>query len=127
MGTSPMPKRILPGVIFFVWCFTAFPASADDPLSFLENKINDVLDHATADGNALIQKMAEQALAVIKAWKESNEALLNTAFDRLDATTKNIFDEMDKTFTRLESDETLIMRDAQQLSANWIGFVKGLP
>jgi hypothetical protein len=99
----------------------------DFVLGGVERKINDVLDHATANGNELVQKMAEQALAVIKAWKESNEALLKLAFDRLDDTTKNIFDEMDKTFIRLESDETIVMRDAQRLSANWIGFVKGLP
>ena len=71
--------------------------------------------------------MAKQALAVIKAWKESNEALLNTAFDRLDQSTQNIFNEMDRTFTRFEADETIVMHDAQRLSANWIGFVKGLP
>src|SRR6476619_2374993 len=70
---------------------------------------------------------AKQALAVIKAWKEANEALLNTAFDRLDQTAQNFFNEMDRTFTRLETDETIVMHDAQQLSANWIGFVKGLP
>src|SRR5262249_4654132 len=118
--------------IFLLCCLTASPLSADDPvtdffLGGLERKINDVLDRATANGNELIQKMAEQALAVIKAWKESNEALLKTAFDRLNDTTKKIFDEMDKTFTRLENDETIVMRDAQRLSANWIGFVKELP
>jgi hypothetical protein len=127
-----MGKRVLCRVLLFVCCLAAFPVSAQDPvtdffLGGVERKINDVLDHATADGNSLIQKMAEQALAVIKAWKESNEALLKTAFDRLDTTTQNIFNEMDKTFTRLESDETIVMRDAQRLSANWIGFVKELP
>jgi hypothetical protein len=124
--------RVLYTTTFLFCWLIVFPVRADSPitnffLGGLEQKIDGVLDHATADGNSLVQQMAERAKDVIKAWKESNEALLNVAFDRLDAATQKVFNEMDKTFTRAESDEIIVMRDAQRLSANWIGFVKDLP
>jgi hypothetical protein len=127
-----MRKRIMCGVALLICCLTASPVSAQDPItSFvlggLEQKVNDALEKAKAASDALIRLMAEQALAVIKAWKESNKELLNTAFDRLDNTSKNVFHEMDKTFTRFETDETIVMHHAVQLSANWIDFVKDLP
>ena len=125
-------RRLASGVALAACFFISSPVSADDPVTNLvlggvENKINDVLDHATADGDFLIQRLAQQALAVIKAWKESNEALINTAFDRLDNSTQQLFNDMNMTFSRLETDETIAMQDAETLSANWSGVIKDLP
>lgn len=108
------------------------PINAQDPvtgvlLGGVEGKINDVLDHATANGDFLIQRMAQQALALIKAWKESNESLLNTGFDRLDSTTQALFNDMKTTFSRLEEDKTIAVHDVERLSAIWSGTIKGLP
>ena len=71
--------------------------------------------------------MGQEALAVIKAWKESNAELLDKAFAGVDDTTKKMFEEMNRTMSRLEENKEIAVKDVERLSGVWSNVIKNLP
>jgi hypothetical protein len=99
---------------------TAVPSRADTPLDMLglEKSINDVSRRAQETGDEIAKAFANQALEIIKAWKEANKDLINTAFDRLDQQSQALFTELQNTATRLEKAEAVTFIDLQRTLAN---------
>jgi hypothetical protein len=125
-------KRFLVSAILCGLFAISAPARADDPitdfvLGGIERKANDVVDHARDAADFVARRIGEQALAVIKAWKEANSQLLDKTFSGIDEQSRAIFNQMDQTLSRLEQDKTMAIRDAQNLTAIWSGVLKNLP
>lgn len=107
--------------------FIAAPARADTPLDLLglEKSINDVARRAQETGDEIAKAFAKQALEIIKAWKEANKELINTAFDRLDRQSQALFTELQNTATRLEKAEAVTFIDLQRTLTNAAAALEG--
>lgn len=75
----------------------------DEIKSGLSDIVNDAMDRV----DYTVAKAAIEALSVIDAWEKANTNLLNTAFNRLDTSTQNMFRSADslvqKTMDRVEN------------------------
>jgi hypothetical protein len=107
--------------------FVVAPARADTPLDLLglEKSVNDVARRAQQTGDEIAKAFAKQALEIIKAWKEANKELINTAFDRLDRQSQALFTELQNTATRLEKAEAVTFIDLQRTLTNAAAALEG--
>jgi hypothetical protein len=96
-------------------------------LGELENKTNNVIDHARDAGDALIWNAGKQALAVIEAWKKSNSELLDKTFADLDKASRDLFQNIDDTMNRISTERELAVQDAQRLTVEWAQLLKSVP
>jgi len=60
-------------------------------LDEIKSGLSDIVDDAMNRVDYTVAKAAIEALSVIDAWEKANTNLLNTAFNRLDASTQNMF------------------------------------
>jgi hypothetical protein len=93
----------------------------------LEGQANSVIDNARNSGDFLIWRMAEQAKAVLEAWKKANTDILNTAFEGLSEANREMFDGIDATLTRASKERELAVGDAQKITLEWAQIIKSLP
>jgi hypothetical protein len=96
-------------------------------LKDLHNKADHVIQSAQNAGDFLIWRAAQQALAVIEAWKKANSSLIDQAFDRLDDTTRQIFLDIDRSLDKMDKERELAVADAQRLTLQWAQIVKSFP
>jgi hypothetical protein len=96
-------------------------------LDGVEDKAENVMAKARAEGNALAWGVADAAKSVIDAWKDANKELLDDAFDGLEEQQRRLFNNMNETLTRLEDDQTILVRNAERLTAEWSGVIKDIP
>lgn len=114
-------RRVLNLVIFgTVVIFTSTQAYADTPLDILgvEKNINDMAQRAQQTGDVIARAFAEQALRIIAEWKKANADLLNTAFEKLDKQTRELFTNINNVATRLERGEAVAFIDIQRTMAS---------
>lgn len=104
-------------------------AFADTPLDILgvEKSVNDAARRARETGDAVAAAFAEQALKIIAEWKKANTSLINTAFDRLDQTTRDTFTNINNIAVRLEKSEAVAYVDIQRTMAAAGGVIDRLP
>lgn len=125
-------KRPFIALAFLTVLLLPVSTKADDPLTDfvlggITRKAEGVIDHARDAADFLAQRIGEEALAVIKSWKEANSQLLDKAFSGIDEEQRTLFNQMDKTLSRLEQDKTMAIRDAQNITAIWSGVLKNIP
>lgn len=76
-------------------------------LDEIKSGLSDIVDDAMNRVDYTVAKAAIEALSIIDAWEKANTNLLNTAFNRLDASTQNMFRSADalvqKTMDRVDN------------------------
>jgi len=110
----------------------ASPGYSDDPITSailnpIQNKADEIIDRATQSGDALAKTLGEEIRNSIQVWKKANSALLNQAFSSLDEQEKKTFNHMKLVLATLDSDERVLMGDAQRLSSEIAVMEKNLP
>lgn len=108
---------------------TSAQAYAETPLDILgvEKNINDLAQRAQQTGDAIARAFAEQALRIIAEWKKANADLINTAFDKLDKQTREVFTNINNVATRLEKGEAVAFIDLQRTMATMATVASQLP
>ena len=84
----------------------------------IKKGLNEVVDESLDRADYSVAQAAIQALGVIDAWKDANKELLNTAFDRLDATTKNMFSETASLVNQVDKKVKDNLEIARQITEN---------
>jgi hypothetical protein len=115
LGSPPANAQIAAGVVTGVL------------LGDLQDKADHVINSAQNAGDFLIWRAAQQALAVIEAWKAANSSLITQAFDRLDAASKQLFVGIDRSLDKMDQERELAVADAQKLTLEWAQNIKSFP
>lgn len=91
------------------------------------DKAKDVIARAEAAGDAIAKSLGEQALRAIEALRVALAGSIGQTDDAVKARQTQLFNDVNTTLERLESDEKLVARDAAALTASWASTVKSLP
>ena len=108
------------------------PAMAQSPsaravFGEMRENLQAVVRSAEEAENRLIQKLAETALDTIVALEASAGELIDQSFNRLDATTRETFNEIASFADRVEEGQEILVADADRLSAQWMRGLRDIP
>jgi hypothetical protein len=122
-------KVLIITVLSAVLAITSVVAFADTPLDVLgvEKSVNNAAKRAQETGDTVALAFAEQALRVITEWKKANESLIQTALEKLDSQTRQLFTDINNVSTRIENDEAVAFVDFQRTLAAAGGVLEKLP
>lgn len=93
----------------------------------LSASLRSALEQAKAVGNLFMAKMLQNGLDLLDAWKKTNTDLINTAFDRLDASMQDGFRKIDALAAEAAQLRTETVQDVERLSGEWAQIVSTLP
>ena len=87
-------------------------------LDQIKEGLNDAVSSSLDRADYSLAKAAIEALGIIDAWEEANENLLNTAFDRLDQTSIDLFSNMSSLIQQFDSTAGGNLETARQITEN---------
>jgi hypothetical protein len=96
-------------------------------LDEMGSRASRIVDVAKNAGDFISWRTAQQASALIDAWKRTNSARLPTFFGEADPSTQNLFREMSDVLDRIYSGGQLNVAEARRFTAEWSEAIKLMP
>jgi hypothetical protein len=93
----------------------------------LEQGFNEALNTYQAEKNLLLAELMKESLDLLDTWKATNVSLINTAFDKLDASTQKAFNDMNALLQDVKGAETTTVHDVKDITAQWAQIVASVP
>ena len=115
--------------------FAAQPAQAQDlsgmmvgpAISMLRGQLDNIIKSASQDFDLVVFNAATEARGALDAWERVNSNLLDKAFDRLDTTQRQMFQNIEKTIDQLNEAGSDRLKQAQSLTDTAAQIVATIP
>jgi hypothetical protein len=96
-------------------------------LDEIGSKADGILDVAGNAGDFVSWRAAQQASALMDAWKRKNSARLDDNFEEVDNSTQNLFIKMDEALDKINSGARVNVDEAHRLTAEWSEAIRLMP